>query len=234
MYNDKRLLAIIPARGGSKGIPHKNIIDLDGKPLIEYTIDASIHSNYIDYTFVSTDDVEIATIAKNAGAKVPFLRPVELALDTSKTIDAVLYSVRKLEEIGECFDAIVLLQATQPLRTVEDVDAAIRLYFESGCKSLASVCEVDDNPVLIRTIQNDSLIRLLNVESTVRRQDMPVYYRVNGCIYINSISQLNEKTSFNDNEYPYVMDREHSVDIDEMKDVYIAKYYLRMRNSHSN
>lgn len=229
MYRESRILAFIPARGGSKGIPHKNIIYLGGKPLIEYTIEAALQSRYIDYVFVSTDDCEIASISKDAGANVPFFRPDELAQDTSKTIDAVLHSVRKLEKMGECFDALVLLQPTQPLRTSEDIDNAVRKYYESGCKSLTSVCEVDDNPVLIRTIEGDDLVKLLDVSSTVRRQDMPVYYRINGCIYINSISEVNENTSFNDNIIPYVMDREHSVDIDEMKDVYMAEYFLNKR-----
>jgi len=97
MYKNYRILSIIPARGGSKGIPHKNILNLNGKPLIEYTIESSLGSRFIDYTFVSTDDKEIASIATKAGAQVPFLRSGELALDTSKTIDAVLYSVNNLK-----------------------------------------------------------------------------------------------------------------------------------------
>lgn len=227
MYKENKILAIIPARGGSKGIPRKNIINLVGKPLIEYTIEAARKSEYIDCVFVSTEDEEIASISERAGAYVPFFRPKELALDTSKTIDAIMYSIRNLSDIGERYDTLVLLQATQPLRTTDDIDSAIQKFFESGCRPLASVCEVDDNPVLIRTIQNNQLVRLLDVQSTVRRQDMPKYYRVNGCIYINSISQLDENTSFNDNEYPYIMDRDRSIDIDEMRDVYLAKHYIQ-------
>lgn len=231
MYKGKRILAVIPARGGSKGIPHKNIIQLAGKPLISYTIEAGENSKYIDYVMVSTDDEEIAMVSKKCGASIPFMRPAELASDASKTIDAIIHAVEGLEEIGEKFDALVLLQPTEPLRTAADVDGAIEKYYEASCKPLVSVSEVDDHPFLIRSIEGDRLKPLLDVSSTCRRQDMPKYYRVNGCIYINPISELNKNTSFNDNEIPYVMERSHSVDIDELSDLAMAEYYL---NKDSN
>ncbi len=226
MFENKRILAIIPARGGSKGIPHKNIIDLCGKPLINYTIEAALGSKYIDYVIVSTDDQEIAKVARYCGAEIPFMRPAEFADDTSKTIDAVLYTVSELENIGEKFDILVLLQPTEPLRTAGDIDGAIDRYFECGCHSLVSVSEVDDHPILIRSVEENRLKPLLNGSSTCRRQDMPIYYRVNGCIYINAISELNRKTSFNDNTVPYIMERSHSVDIDELSDLALARYYI--------
>lgn len=226
MFENKRILAIIPARGGSKGIPHKNIIDLCGKPLINYTIEAALGSKYIDYVIVSTDDQEIAKVARYCGAEIPFMRPAEFADDTSKTIDAVLYTVSELENIGEKFDILVLLQPTEPLRTAGDIDGAIDRYFECGCHSLVSVSEVDDHPILIRSVEENQLKPLLNGSSTCRRQDMPIYYRVNGCIYINAISELNRKTSFNDNTVPYIMERSHSVDIDELSDLALARYYI--------
>lgn len=226
MFENKRILAIIPARGGSKGIPHKNIIDLCGKPLINYTIEAALGSKYIDYVIVSTDDQEIAKVARYCGAEIPFMRPAEFADDTSKTIDAVLYTVSELESIGEKFDILVLLQPTEPLRTAGDIDGAIDRYFECGCHSLVSVSEVDDHPILIRSVEENRLKPLLNGSSTCRRQDMPIYYRVNGCIYINAISELNRKTSFNDNTVPYIMERSHSVDIDELSDLALARYYI--------
>nr|WP_300840671.1 acylneuraminate cytidylyltransferase family protein [uncultured Acetatifactor sp.] len=229
MYKNKKILAIIPARGGSKGIPHKNIIDLCGRPLISYTIEAAIRSKYIDYTIVSTDDEEIAKVSKEYGAEIPFLRPAELATDTSKTIESVIYTIRTVQERGKFFDTIVLLQPTQPLRTSEDIDGAIEKYDESGNVPLASVSEVDDHPILIRAIEKEQLIPLLNTPSTCRRQDMPAFYRVNGCIYINEISEVNEHTSFNDNILPYIMDKRHSVDIDEEQDLVIAEYYLNLK-----
>ena len=226
MYNGERILAVIPARGGSKGIPHKNIIDLCGKPLISYSIEAGLKSCYIDYVLVSTDDEEIAAVAKQYGAGIPFMRPAELASDTAKTIDAILHVKKELEKAEDKFSTMVLLQPTNPLRTAEDIDLAIESYYKHGCKPLVSVSEVEDHPILIRIIDNERLIPLLNVSSTCRRQDMPKYYRVNGCIYINSVNELDEKTSFNDNEVPFVMDRRHSVDIDDMDDLKIAKAFL--------
>lgn len=227
MYKGKKILGLIPARGGSKGIPHKNIVDLCGKPLINYTIEAGLNSKYIDYLMVSTDSQEIAEVSKATGAEVPFMRPSELASDTTKTVDAVVHAIKTLDKNGEEFDTLVLLQPTQPLRTTDDIDKSIEIYVERGCNPLASVSLVDDHPLLIRSISEDKLIPLLNESSTCRRQDMPLYYRINGCIYINEINSISEKTSFNDNPVPYIMDLSHSIDIDEPCDLAIAEYYLR-------
>ncbi len=227
MFNGKKILALIPARGGSKGIKNKNVIDLNGKPLITYTIEEALKSKYIDMTVVSTDSKTIADVAEDSGAFIPFMRPAELASDKAKTIDAVLHAVKTLHEMSYDFDILVLLQPTQPLRLVEDIDGAIDRFFEFGLRGLASVSSVDDHPLLIRTIDNDGkLVSLLSQNSTCRRQDMPSYYRINGCIYINRVDELSEETSFNDNPISYVMPRERSVDIDELKDLIVAKYYL--------
>ena len=227
MYKGKKILGIIPARGGSKGIPHKNIIDLCGKPLISYTIEAGLDSKYIDYLIVSTDSQKIAETSEKAGAEVPFMRPAELASDTAKTVDAVVHAIKTLKEKGQEFDTLVLLQPTQPLRTADDIDRSIEIYIEQGCNPLASVSLVDDHPLLIRSISEDKLMPLLNESSTCRRQDMPLYYRINGCIYINEINSISEKTSFNDNPVPYIMEPSHSIDIDELRDLAVAEYYLK-------
>lgn len=229
MFQDKKILAIIPARGGSKGIPHKNITKLCGKPLIGYTIEEALRSKYIDYVMVSTDDEEIARVSERFGAEVPFLRPAELATDTSKTIESVVYTIKTLQNIGKRFDSIVLLQPTQPLRTSQDIDGAVEKYERCGEAALASVSEVDDHPILIRSVRNDQLLPLLNGSSTCRRQDMPAFYRINGCIYINKVSEINYSTSFNDNSVPYIMEKSHSVDIDEAFDLVIAEYYLNRK-----
>lgn len=234
MFKNQRILAVIPARGGSKGIPHKNIINFCGKPLISYTIEAALGSKYIDYVIVSTDDEEIAKVSIECGAEVPFMRPVELATDTSKTIDSVIYTIRMLRTLGKSFNALVLLQPTQPLRTSKDVDEAIEKYEKNGKMPLVSVSEVDDHPILTRTIEKNKLFPLLNVSSTCRRQDMPPFYKVNGCIYINEINELNENTSLNDNIVPYLMSKSHSVDIDGKLDLVIAEYYLHQRGSDRN
>ncbi len=230
MYGEKRILALIPARGGSKGIPHKNVIPLAGKPLIQYTIDAGLKSRYIDYVLVSTDDREIAETAERCGARVPFLRPAELASDTAKTIDAVLHAVETLREAGETFDSLVLLQPTSPLRTAEDVDGAVERFYACGRQAVVSVSEVNDPPILTRIIEEtpegERLKPLLAGSSTCRRQDMPAYYRVNGSIYINAAETLNRDTSFNDNPVPYRMAKNHAVDIDEPADLALAEYLL--------
>jgi CMP-N-acetylneuraminic acid synthetase len=186
MFHGKKILALIPARGGSKGIKDKNITDLGGKPLIAYSVECGLHSKYVDSVVVTTDSAKIAEVAKQCGARVPFLRPAELASDTAKTLDAVLHAVKTLEGMGESYDLLLLLQPTQPLRTSEDVDGAIEAYFALGGEDLVSVCEVSDHPILIRTIEQGRLQNLLSCSSTCRRQDMPAYYRINGCIYINA------------------------------------------------
>lgn len=228
MYKEKKILALIPARGGSKGIKNKNIIEIEGKPLIAYTIESALKSKYIDSIVVSTDSYEIAETSRKYGARIPFMRPEELARDTSKTIDAVYYTARRLQKQGEVYDAIVLLQATQPLRIADDIDGAIEHYYNMGEKSLLSVSETEVNPILIRTIDEKGVMeKILDVSSTCRRQDMPKYYRVNGCIYINSVQELDTDTSFNDNEMPYIMPKERAVDIDEMVDIAMVEYYLK-------
>lgn len=222
MYKNKRYLAFIPARGGSKGIPGKNIIDVCGKPLIAYTIQAAKHCEYIDEIIVSTDSEEIADVARKYGATVPFLRPEHLALDTSKTIDSVLYTINEIEEE---YDALVLLQPTSPLRDDVDVTMAIEAFEETE-QDLVSVSEVNDSPVLIRTIENGELKPMLEGSSTIRRQDMPEYLRVNGAIYINSIDKLDENTSFNDNKGFYRMKPDHSVDVDTYADLALVNYFI--------
>src|SRR5690606_12646538 len=125
MYRDRRFLAVIPARGGSKGIPNKNIVDVNGKPLIQYTVEAALNSKYLDRIIVSTDSLEIAKVAKACGAEVPFLRPAELATDTSKTIEALLHAVREISTSNLRYDYLVLLQPTQPLRQSFHIDEAV-------------------------------------------------------------------------------------------------------------
>ena len=227
MIKDKKVLAVIPARGGSKGIKDKNILDILGKPLIAYTIEAAKGSSYIDDVIVSTDSERIGQVAVQNGARVPFLRPSELATDQTPTLDAVMHVIDRLRETGYQYDILLLLQPTSPLRTAEDIDNALRIFAENQFQPLAAVSSVSEYPALMRTIGEDGRMKkLLPVPSTVRRQDMPRFYRVNGSIYINLISELNAGSGFNDNLIPYVMEPSHSVDIDDYPDVEIVKYYL--------
>lgn len=228
MYKEKRILAIIPARGGSKGIKNKNIVDLCGKPLISYTIEAAKKSKYIDKVIVSTDSDKIANVSEKFGAEVPFKRPEYLSTDTAKSIEVVLHSIEELKKNNNTFDYCILLQPTQPLRKTFHTDEAIEKIIDSNKESLVSVCEVDQHPILMRKIDdNGTLQNLIEGSSTIRRQDFEKVYFVNGAIYINKISEmLDINTSLNDNEIPYVMDRKYSVDIDEAADLELAKYFI--------
>lgn len=219
MIEGKRILAWIPARGGSKGIKDKNIKPLCGKPLIAHTIEAAFGSKYVDRVMVSTDSERIADVAEAYGAWVPSLRPAELAADTSKTLDAVLYTIGLLQSMNESFDVFCLLQPTSPLRDSQDIDNALEAYISCGYQSIVSVSPVEEPPLLIRSIAVDGHLEpLLNVSSTCRRQDMKPYYIVNGSIYINAINEIHEDTSFNDNRYPYFITSEHGIDIDTIAD----------------
>lgn len=230
MYKEKKILALIPARGGSKGIKDKNIIDLCGKPLIAYTIEAAKKSAYIDMVIVSTDSKKIASVSKEYGARVPFMRPERLATDNATTLDVVIHAIDFVKQGKDDYNTLILLQPTSPLRTNKEIDEAIEKHFLYDELGLVSVSEVDDNPILIRTINDaENLVPLLDTNSTCRRQDMPKYYRVNGCIYLNKIDEINGETSFNDNRLAYVIPKEHAVDIDGMIDLNVARYYLENR-----
>ncbi|MGG2109433.1 acylneuraminate cytidylyltransferase family protein [Lysinibacillus pakistanensis] len=229
MYCNKKILAIIPARGGSKGIPKKNIIKINGKPLLQYTIDAAIKSKYIDEIHVSTDDDEIVEVAENLGVSVLRKRPIELAQDNSKSIDVILDVINYYKEIiQQHFDYILLLQPTQPLRQSFHIDEAIEKIINLGAESLVSVSLVDNHPILIRQINKEGkLISILQQTSTVRRQDFESYYVVNGAIYLNKIDAINSHTSLNDNKIPYIMDKKFDIDIDEYFDVNVFKLKLK-------
>ena len=224
-----KVLAIIPARAGSKGIKEKNIIDLNGKPLIAHSIEAGLKSKYINKVVVSTDGEKIAKIAKDYGAEVPFLRPKHLATDTAKTIDCVIHCIEELKKNGEEYDYVVLLQPTQPLRQPWHIDEAFELIIKRNEDSLVSISKVKDHPVLMRTIdKNGYAINLLEGSSTKRRQEFPDFYKVNGAIYINKINEnFNYDTSFNDNKLVYMMDEQYGIDIDDMLDVEIAKLLIK-------
>lgn len=220
MINGKRILAIIPARGGSKGIPGKNIIQVAGKPLIQYTIEAANASKYIDEIHVSTDDSKIASIVENLEIHINRLRPSKLAQDNSKTIDVVIDVLNYYQSLNNYYDFMILLQPTQPLRQSFHIDEAIEKFYESNEDSLVSVCLVEEHPILMRQIsENGKLQPLLQQSSTVRRQEFQPFYLVNGAIYINKVESINVNTSLNDNLIPYIMDRKYHVDIDVVEDL---------------
>lgn len=216
-------LAYIPARGGSKGIPKKNIAQIGDMPLIAFTIVAAIKSGLFERVMVSTDSEEIAAVAKQYGAWVPFMRDPAVAQDGTTTIATVMSDKGRLEAMGEKFDEFVLLQCTSPFRTAEDIKGAVALA-EARKAGVVSVSPVAEHPLLMRTADADGkLTKLLNVSSTCRRQDMPPFYRVNGAIYVNAWDEVTDHLSFNDNPYGYVMEQKDSLDIDSMADLVKAR-----------
>ncbi len=228
MYDGMTFLALIPARGGSKGIPRKNVRPLDGKPLIAYSIEAALGSAVVDDIVVTTDDEEIASVARDWGAEVPFMRPAELAADESKTIDCVVHARDTMRGMGREYDGLILLQPTSPLRASSDIDEAVTVWTEHGKLGLCSVSVVEENPLLLRTLGEGGVVHpVISHSSTMRRQDVPAYYRVDGSIYINRFSELSLSTSLNDNPIGYLMSKKRSIDIDTFEDFRHAEEALR-------
>ena len=222
------ILVIIPARGGSKGIPGKNIKPLGGKPLIGYAIDAARTIVDDAHICVTTDDDKIIETVENYGLKVPFKRPAELATDTAGTYEVLLHALNYYEEKGESFDAVVLLQATSPFRTGEHINEALNLYTKE-IDMVVSVKETDSNPYYIcfEDDENGMLHISKGDGKYTRRQDCPPVYEYNGAIYIINPESLKAKplNKFT-KRVKYVMDREHSVDLDTMMDWIIAEYMI--------
>jgi CMP-N,N'-diacetyllegionaminic acid synthase len=220
-------IAIIPARGGSKGIPRKNIRMFDGKPLMCWVIDAALQSNMFEMVIVSTDDEEICEIAKSYGATVPFLRPKELAEDTSPTIDVIIDLLKVFPE----FEVGTLLQPTSPLTTSTDIRKSIALMEKLKSDSLVSVVKTKSHPQLLFSLQQDMSMRPLSTESPVsRRQELPDVFALNGAIYNFSIPWLLEKrTLISDGTVGYEMSREKSIDIDDEFDWAMATWLHQSR-----
>jgi CMP-N,N'-diacetyllegionaminic acid synthase len=227
---NKTFLAIIPARGGSKRLPRKNLLDLCGKPLIAWSIEAALKSKYISKVIVSSDEEEILNIAKEY--KADFIkRPDELASDTATTFDALNHTLENVEK----YDYVVLLQPTSPLRTEKHIDEAIELLKEKNADAIISVCEVEHSPLWSNTLdENLDMSNFLRDEVLNKRsQDLPKYYRLNGAIYICKTDKLLENKGFflKENIYAYKMNKKHSVDIDEEIDFIIAEKLMQHNNN---
>jgi CMP-N-acetylneuraminic acid synthetase len=228
MHHGKSYLAIIPARGGSKRLPRKNVLDLGGKPLIAWTIEAALGCPFLDEVMVTTDDIEIAEVAKRHGAKVPFLRPANLASDKATSFDSIKHAIDFYQhELGKEFDFIVLLQPTSPLRKARDISDAIELLEQKNADAIISVCEVDHSPLWMNTLpDNLSMDKFIRDDvKNVRSQDLPKNYRLNGAIYICRTTELLKNGTFFilENIFAYIMNRETSVDIDDFSDLALAK-----------
>lgn len=224
-----RNLAIIPARSGSKGLKNKNIKDLNGKPLIAYTIEAALKTKIFDEVMVSTDSEEYSNIAKDYGASVPFLREKEYSSDIASSWDVVKSVLKKYELMGMDFDNVVLLQPTSPLRTKEDILRAFEIREEKNAKVIISVCEVDHSPVLANTIPEDGSLKgfLGSKYIDIPRQEIETYYRINGAIYLCDVKYLlNEKNLYGSETFALLMEEYNSIDIDKEIDFILASIIL--------
>lgn len=224
------VLYFIPARGGSKGLPGKNIIDLSGKPLITWSIEAALNAQQKGDVVVSTDSEEIATIAKSAGASVPYIRPTDLAGDSTPTMDVLFHFLEMEKQKGNTYDLIVLLQPTSPLRTSKDIDAAFATMASKKAAAVVSVCECDHHPLWSNELpENLSMKNFLRPEVVGKnRQQLPCYYMLNGAIYIAQTSYLLEQKNFmGPQSIAYIMPKERSVDIDTEADLVLAEYLIK-------
>jgi CMP-N,N'-diacetyllegionaminic acid synthase len=218
-----RVLGLIPARGGSRGIPRKNIKMLRGKPLVWYTAAAALAARYLSRVILSTEDEEIAEVGQGCGLEVPFMRPLELAGDETPTLDVVLHAVSYLEQRGERYDAFCLLQPTNPLRRSEDIDRCIELLKEREASAVVSILPIpaEYHPFWSYIETEDGHITLVTGElnPVTRRQDLPPAYYRDGSVYVTRRDVLvNERSLFGRRLVGYPMDPKRHVNIDTQED----------------
>lgn len=232
MYKGKGILALIPARAGSKRLKHKNIRLFSGKPLIAKTIDEAIKSRYLDRIIVSTDNRFIAKIAQKFGAEIPFIRPKELAKDESPMFDVVLHALNWAKQNKSYFDMVMLLQPTSPLRIASDIDRAIELFFLKKAKSVVSVCACEYHPYWTVALQKNGRINNFLKDRLKNRNShqFPKFYRVNGAIYLAERNYLiQNKSFFGPSTFAYLMPPDRSVDIDTEFNLKIAECLIKMK-----
>lgn len=230
-----KVLGLIPARGGSKGVPRKNVRILNGKPLLAYTAEAALNAEHLARVILSTDDEEFADIGRNLGLDVPFMRPPELAEDTTPTLPVVQHALLTLERAGDRYDAVCLLQPTNPLRRTEDVDACIEILATSGADSVVSVLQVphEYNPKWVYWKNDSGQLRLVtgDAEPISRRQDLPSAYHRDGSVYVSRRDTVVEGNSLYGNTvFGYEVDYCDSVNIDSEQDWARAEEKLRTRS----
>ena len=223
MIQGKSILAIIPARGGSKGVPRKNLREIAGKPLIAWAIEEGRKSRYIDRLILSSEDPEIIAMARSRGCEVPFVRPAELARDETPGIDPVLHALRALPER---YDYIVLLQPTSPLRLAEDIDCCLETCLNHRAPACVTVTEVDQSPFwMYRLDTSRHLVPLIDQKSLpARRQDLAQVYILNGAVYVAQTAWLQQQRTFLTTEtVAHIMPRERSLDVDTGLDLKICE-----------
>ncbi len=226
MIGSATVLTVIAARGGSKGVPRKNVLPLGGKPMIAWTVEAAVASETLDRVIVSSDDREIIDAAVAFGAEAPFVRPAALAADDTPGVAPVLHA---LDAVEGAWDFVVLLQPTSPFRTAEDIDAAVRLCAQSGAPSVVSVAPARTSPYWTYALNGDLTMRpMVASEGLIgRRQELPPVYELNGAVYVARVAHLREAESFVGPEtLAYVMPEERSFEIDTPLDLVVARAVL--------
>lgn len=223
-------IAIIPARSGSKGLKDKNIKILNNKPLIAYSIEAAIKTGLFDVVMLSTDSEQYASVAKEYGAEVPFLRSEITSGDSAGSFDVVREVLSMYAETGKRFESICLLQPTSPLRDCADIENAYRLLEEKKANAVTSVCEVDHSPLWTMTLDETLSLSEFrkNASSSIQRQKLANYYRLNGAIYIRKIEYTDKGILLLDNdEVAYIMEKNKSIDIDTVEDFEYAEFLIQ-------
>jgi len=232
MYKGKRILAIIPARGGSKGLPGKNIRNLCGKPLIAWSIEHAQKSELVDEIFISTDSAEIAAVAEKYGAAVPELRPAEYAVDTAPSSAFIVYTLEKLKKEGKEFDYFILLEPTSPLRDPEDVDNSLKMLIDKGEETIVGVCESEaSNPSFLNIINPDGTIAPYSGGfTTKRRQEIePVYFH-EGSVYASSVeAYLRTKAFYHEHTLPYIVPKWKSYEVDDIVDFTVIEAIMKLK-----
>lgn len=227
-------LAVIPARSGSKGLKDKNIRALNGKPLLAYSIEAAKRSGKFQTIHVSTDSERYADIARQYGADIPFLRGAELSSDSASTWDAVRFVLKEYARRGEEFETVMVLQPTSPLRTESDIIGAFAFFDAKQANMISSVCEMEHSPLWSNTLPEDLSMKDFEDErlAFLPRQELPVYYRENGAIYLVRTEYLFSAANiYRDRCYAYIMDAEHSIDIDGEFDFMVAEMMMKRAGS---
>lgn len=224
------MIALIPARGGSKGLPGKNTRLLAGKPLIAYTIEAALRSSEVSRVICSTDSPEIAAVAREYGAEVPFMRPAELAQDNSLVIDTYMHTIDRISrESGLDIDEFTALLPTAPLRNARDIDGAIRLFHEKNADSVVSYYPAPHPVQWYKYIDDNGILRSFFEEGDrlANRQVEKQSYLPNGAIYVFKYNMIkNLRVYYTEKSYPYIMPRERSIDVDALEDFNYAEYLL--------
>lgn len=231
MYKNKSFLAIIPARSGSKGIIDKNIKEIDNKPLMAYTIEASLKAKIFDDIIVSTDSKKYAEIAESYGASVPFFRPKELATSEASNHDVILHVLSEMKKLKKSYDYFVLLQPTSPLRNEKNILESVDELLNNDANSVVSICEVDHSSSINIVLSSTRRLDFLFDDSKkFNRQYMKKEYRINGAIYMCKTEYfLKYKSFYREKSYPYIMDKISSIDIDDIYQFNFAEFIIKKK-----